>query len=116
MEIKEIMVNGNRYTFTNEFKSNRQGFKHLTTVFWNGRELGDYSKQYYNRTWESYEYQSVMRGCINNLIEKHYNNFIDVYKGKYNINRLIKAKREDADREFNELAEVKEFKQVLAEL
>lgn len=44
---------------------NRSGFVHECDIFYNGGQV--YAKcQYYNRTWESYEFESV----INKAIEK----------------------------------------------
>ena len=40
------------------------GFRHLATVFKNGYQVGFAKATYQNRTWESYEYQSVLKRAI----------------------------------------------------
>ena len=47
-------------------ESTRYGFRHLATLFRNGIEIQDGKRTYQNRTWESYEFQSV----LNEVIEK----------------------------------------------
>jgi len=44
----------------------RNGFKHTATLYVNGQEVDKSTAHYLNRTWESYEFQSV----VNNLIGK----------------------------------------------
>jgi hypothetical protein len=44
----------------------RTGFKHIAKLFINGHEAESTSINYYNRTWEAYEYQSI----IGKLIDK----------------------------------------------
>jgi transcription antitermination factor NusG len=88
MEIKKLNINNNEYEFVNEFKSTRNGFKHITTLFLNGYKLGDATINYINRTWEMYEYQSVMKKVVNELIHEIETDFIEHYKSKHNISRL----------------------------
>ena len=42
------------------------GFRHLATVYKNGRVIGNAKVSYYNRTWERYEFQAVMNKAIEN--------------------------------------------------
>ena len=116
MEIKRIKVNNNEYVFINNFVSNRSGFRHETRLFKNDYEIGKYSCQYYNRTWESYTYQSVMLGCVNSIIEERKRDFVDSYKRENNITRLLKSKREIVEKEFLELEDIKELQTVYKEL
>lgn len=43
-----------------EWKKTRQAFKHEATLIINGREVETVKVCYLNRTWESYEYRSVL--------------------------------------------------------
>lgn len=43
-----------------EWKKNRSGFKHEATLIRNRYGQVSVKCQYYNRTWESYEYESVL--------------------------------------------------------
>jgi len=49
-----------------EYKNTRRAFKHEATLLRNGNEIDNTKICYSNRTWESYEYQSV----LNKLIDK----------------------------------------------
>ncbi len=49
-------------------ENTRYGFRHLATLFKNGIEETKGKCCYYNRTWESYEFQSVLMNVINKSI------------------------------------------------
>lgn len=59
-------TNGNltNYKIVCSYKSNRTGFKHIANLFISCYELAETSIQYYNRTWESYTYQTVILKAI----------------------------------------------------
>ena len=102
MELRKITINDSEYIFINESKSNKRGFYHKTTLFVNDVELTTQKVQYYNRTWEMYPFESVMRKAINTLIEELESDFIKHYKNKYNITRLTQ-KIKNSERFFCEL-------------
>lgn len=79
MEIRKL---SNGYQFVNNSRGNRSGFVHETTLFNNnGLEVGNYKVQYYNRTWECYQFQTVMKNCISKIMEKI--NFVLVESENY---------------------------------
>lgn len=43
----------------------RYGFRHLATLFIDGKEVEKDKCCYYNRTWERFEFQSVLIGVVN---------------------------------------------------
>lgn len=47
----------------------RYGFRHLATLLKNGLEVDKAKICYYNRTWESYEFESVKNKLINQNAE-----------------------------------------------
>lgn len=51
--------------------------------------------RYYNRTWESYQYQSVVKGLIYKAIQEQIDADIDNYKFINNIKRLTASKKQD---------------------
>lgn len=117
MEKRIITVNGNKYEFINSSRSTRNGFAHDTELLKNDYyNIGRGTAHYINRTWECYRYQTVMRRCIDNIIEEKYNNFIVNYKAKNNIKRITAEKRAEANKLFEDLAEVKELREVYNEL
>ncbi len=53
-----------------ESENTRYGFRHLATLTRNGYEHGDMAKCcYYNRTWESYTFESVLEKLLATAIE-----------------------------------------------
>ena len=42
----------------------RYGFRHLATLFRKGKEIAKGKCCYYNRTWESYQFQSVLYNVV----------------------------------------------------
>ena len=92
MSITTKTINNNEYEFVNSYRSNRSGFVHETQLFKNGQLIGEYKQQYYNRTWESYTYQTVMKAVVRILLDIEFEEFKDAYKRHNNIKRLTKAK------------------------
>ena len=56
-----------------------------------------YKAQYYNRTWESYRYQSVMKCVVYDAIEYVTKKLTDKFKAENDIKRLTKARRGDLE-------------------
>lgn len=77
-----------KYSVVCESSDTRNGFKHTATLLTNGRDTGETVKcNYLNRTWESYEYQSVLY----KLIEK--SQWIDKDEKKDIINKVSEGNR-----------------------
>ena len=93
MDITKKSVNGNEYEFVNNFRGNYSGFVHESTLFRNGRMIGQNKIQYYNRTWECYTYQSVMKGLVHELLESCKEAHKNAWKADHGIKRLTEAKR-----------------------
>jgi hypothetical protein len=47
-----------------DWKKTRNGFKHVATLMIDGRETDSAKCCYLNRTWEAYEYQSVLQELV----------------------------------------------------
>ena len=76
-----------------------------------------YSKiQYYNRTWETYTYQTSMTRAVDSIIENELQFFIKECKRKYNIKRLTKEKREQAENQFYKVPHIVELLNIKEEL
>ena len=67
-------VNGEQFTFTCYGQGTSYGFRHICTLGFNDTTVARYVKDdiiakacYYNRTWESFKYETVLRKGINNL-------------------------------------------------
>lgn len=114
MGLYKRVINGNEYILVNESWSNSRAWGHRTTLFKNGVELAENKVRYYNRTWECYQYQTCMKGCVYQLIEKRADVLKETFKEKNNIQRLSSKTKEaylefrDEDSEYKELKELYE--------
>lgn len=118
--MREVMkvINGNEYTFINTFRGNRSGFVHESELLKNNWTIGKNKIQYYNRTWESYTYQTVMKGLVRGLMENCMEDFISAWKNDHEIKRLTKQKKEAMMEDFQnnkpmEYAELEELYNML---
>lgn len=105
--------NRNEYEFVCEFKNTRNGFKHICNLFVNNRHVETAECIYYNRTWESYTYQTVMYRAIEKLILDRTNELENEFKMVNGYARMTKKRREEfnsvlnADEKIIELQRVK---------
>lgn len=67
---------GQDFTFTCYGQGTSYGFRHICTLGWNDTDVAKYVKDdiiakatYYNRTWERFKYETVLRKGIENLDE-----------------------------------------------
>lgn len=69
---------------------------HKATLIHNGtHELNKYKIRYYNRTWECYQYQSVIKSVLDDYISYLIDDYINDYKAQNNITRLKKSQRDE---------------------
>lgn len=73
-EVFRAEVNGQDFTFTCYGQGTSYGFRHICTLGYNDTTVARYVKDdiiakasYYNRTWESFKYETVLRQAINKL-------------------------------------------------
>lgn len=95
MSITKKVINNNEYTFINSSRGNRSGFVHETKLYKNDRLIGENKVQYYNRTWESYTYQTVMKGAVRILLDDGFESFKANWKLQHDVKRLTKAKESE---------------------
>lgn len=55
------------FIFVCESQGTRYGFRHLCHAFKNGDEVAKTKRCYYNRTWERWEFESVLNDCARKL-------------------------------------------------
>lgn len=90
MEKITKIVNNNTYEFINEYWETHNAWGHKTNLLKNGKEIATNKVRYYNRTWESYEYQTCMRGCLDKLINEREAILRDMFLKQCGITRLGK--------------------------
>lgn len=108
-------INGNltNYKILCSYKSNRAGFKHIANLFISCYELAETSIQYYNRTWESYTYQSCILQVID-LAKKHTENRIKELALKETGAKTMRSQavKEAVQKAIEESQRLKEFAQL----
>ena len=65
-----------------------------------GVEIADVKTQYFNRTWESYCYQSVMRMAVEVALDELVQKAIIEYKAEHNIKRMVASRRNEVLKAF----------------
>lgn len=93
-----IYINEVKYEFICMTDKNYNGFKHIARLYINGEFANRKERQYYNRTWEKYDYQSVMLDTIKDQIEYLNSFYIEKFKTEKGYKRMTdKRKLEFSD-------------------
>lgn len=93
-----------------ESKSNYYGFRHIATLVFGNSQKAKTSIQYYNRTWETYDYQSILIKIINQELESIEQLQKNIYKESNNIKRLTKEKEKEVVKVCNSITYCKQLK------
>lgn len=96
MSMKKMSIDGHDIIFFNETWETYRAWGHKTTFYLDNIELNSAKCRYYNRTWECYQYQSIMKSCVYAYMEKIENMFLQDYKNSNGIKRFSKKSKEDA--------------------
>ena len=107
MEILTKKINGFNYQFNCKTYENYYNWGHKVQFIVNNRIVSEYKITYYNRTWESFQYQTCMRGAINDYYNIQFNFYLMDYKNINGITRLTKEKKEDLQKQFNKKDDIK---------
>ena len=106
-QVFEAEVNGQEYVFTCYGQGTSYGFRHICTEGYNNTTNCSYIKRdiiakacYYNRTWENFQYETVLKKGIENLCEPQ------EVKDKLYAILIIKTAQDERERVERE---VKEF-------
>ena len=113
MEIKKIICkSGNEYNIVNETWETSRAWGHKSTLIAPWGEVESHKVRYYNRTWESYTYQTCMGGLLDTILEDNLKSYITQYKEKNDITRLTSLQKDMIKAEWQE----KEYTQELMEI
>lgn len=116
METKKILVLGKEYLFVNEYFSNRSGFVHRSVLLVNNCEYSSHKVQYINRTWESYRYQTVMKGLVYNLIDSEREFYLKMIKTRNGWSRWPNGRKAEYSKVFETSQEFKTLETLLNSL
>lgn len=68
---------------------------HIAVIFYKDQELIKNKIRFYNRTWERYDYQSVILDALYDIMKIRENRIVNDYKDKMKIQRITKKKRNE---------------------
>lgn len=103
MEIRRVNgKKGNKIELVNESWETSRSWGHKTNVIVNGYDYGTHKVTYYNRTWESYTFQTCMLGAVREIIENNITRYLENYKYTNNITRFKKGQKEELIKEYKE--------------
>lgn len=102
----KFSINDNEYEFINDSFSNSRNWGHTTRLLKNGREISNQKSIYYNRTWESYQYQSCMKGSVYDLIDIEFAKVISECKITNGIKRMAADVRTKLQEDFEHNSEL----------
>ena len=110
MEIRQkTTTRGTIFKLVNEGWSTSGAWGHKTTVIRNSYDYEPHKVRYYNRTWESYTFQTCMSGAVETIYENKLNNYIQRYKEKNEIIRFKKGEKEKVIKEFEQTDEAQDL-------
>ena len=96
-----LKIGNDDFTFVNDSESTRYGLRHICVMFINDYHRTTIHHSYYNRTWETYTYQTVMLEAIQEVMDEIYEKELSYYKEHNGIKRLTAAKRKVFEDGFN---------------
>lgn len=86
-------INGIKFMFVCESWKDRMSWGHKVTLYKNDTvKVGTLKTRYYNRTWETYQYQSTIKGVIYNALEALKTALKETFKAARGY-KIITAKR-----------------------
>lgn len=113
MEIRKIKCkSGNEYNIVNEYWETSNSWGHKSTLIAPWGEVGSHKVRYYNRTWESYTYQTCMSGLLDTILENNLKFYIAQIKEVRGITRLLKGTREEIENDWNKKEYIQDLKEI----
>lgn len=81
-------------------ENTRYGFRHLATLVVNGQYVDTATRSYQNRTWEAFEFQSVLYGLLDN------SNYVTQRQKKAFFNKISGESKVKIEKEFKTVSMV----------
>lgn len=91
--IHERIINGKKYTFACHSWETTNRWGHEVRLHLDGYEIAKHRVRYYNRTWESYCYQSCMLQLVDKLQRTEHLRAIEQWKRENNKSRTTTAQK-----------------------
>ena len=113
MEIKKIICkSGREYNIVNEYWETSRAWGHKSTLVAPWGEVESRKVRYYNRTWESYTYQTCMSSLLDTILENNLKSYIAQIKEVRGITRLLKGTREEIENDWNKKEYIQDLKEI----
>ena len=113
MEIKKIICkSGNEYNIVNEYWETSRAWGHKSTLVAQWGEIESRKVRYYNRTWESYKYQTCMSGLLDSILENDFKNYITREKENNGIARLTKEKKAELEQKWSDNSYIQDLMEI----
>lgn len=113
MEIKKIICkSGREYSIVNETWETSRAWGHKSTLVAQWGEIESRKVRYYNRTWESYKYQSCMHGLLDSILENDFKNYITREKENNGIARLTKQKKAELEQKWSDNSYIQDLMEI----
>lgn len=116
MELRKIEYNGIVYELVCDSRNTRNGFAHDCTLFIDGREAGKGTCHYYNRTWECYRFQTVMKHTLSAVIANLKKDYLFAYKTMNGYKRMTAKRQREFENEFDTVYPVVNLREVYKQL
>ena len=105
-----------KHTFENHTAGTRTGFKHVSTLYIDGREVATAPCYYSNRPWECYQFQRVMECATAKAMEQIENEEIIAYKAEHGYKRMSYQRKEAFKKYLQTLPEYAEYTKIYSTL
>lgn len=101
-----VFVNAGGFTVTAWTWETSQAWGHEATILKDNQEMGRARVRYYNRTWEAWTYQSVIRSAIENIIDRKCEKLENEKRDQYG-GRLPRGTKQEIRREVEARDDIK---------
>lgn len=114
--MSKLTVNNREFEFLCHSKSTRNGFAHICRLYVDGVRFTEAKVNYLNRTWENYEFQSVMETSVRQVIEsaEEYAKF--QVKTELGVSRMTKKANDMLSERMNNDPLVVDCREILKQL
>lgn len=116
MELKKFEVEGKEVEFVNQYRNTRNGFAHDTTMFIDGRKVAEHTCHYLNRTWERYEFQTVMMCAVRDVEEQEIAYLKERFLKENQYKRLTESRKVEFEEYCNLHTAIRLYKEIKAKL
>jgi len=109
--IYKATINGNEYEVFGEYWETRQAWGHNAIFMKNGIEVTRARVRYYNRTWESYRFQSAGHQAVGVALDELAARLFEAYRERTGRKRLtedLKTGILEASQDYAEIKQVYE--------